>query len=79
ERALESDLPKYLPLWKYAVPPEFASRDWDFTRFGLGERFVYKTIPREEFAEVLDQVRRWGLDQYLKERDFDNLAAPLGA
>ncbi len=79
ERALEADLPKYLPLWKYAVPPEFESRDWDFTRFGRGERFVYKPIPREEFSEVLDQVRRWGLDQYLKERDFDHLAAPLGA
>lgn len=79
ERALETDLPKYLPLWKYAVPPEFETRQWDFNRFGRGERFVYEPIPREEFTEVLDQVKRWGLDQYLKERSFDNLVAPLGA
>jgi NitT/TauT family transport system substrate-binding protein len=79
EQALKADLPKYLPLWKYAVPPEFETHEWDFSRFGPGERFVYEAIPREEFAEVLDQVKRWGLDQYLKERSFDNLAAPLGA
>ena len=79
ERALEADLPKYLPLWKYAVPPEFETQAWDFSRFGRGERFVYKPIPREEFKEVFDQVKRWGLDEYLKERTFDNLAASLGA
>ena len=77
ESALEADLPKYLPLWKYSVPEEFETHDWDFSRFGRGERFVYRPIPREEFTEVLDQVRRWGLDQFIKERDFENLAAPL--
>jgi hypothetical protein len=79
EQSLQANLPKYLPLWKYAVPPEFETHKWDFSRFGRGERFVYEAIPREEFAEVLDQVKRWGLDQYLKERSFDTLAAPLGA
>ena len=79
ERALEADLPKYLPLWKHAVPPEFETHPWDFNRFGRGERFVYKTIPREEFREVFDQVKRWGLDEYIKERAFDKLAASLGA
>jgi NitT/TauT family transport system substrate-binding protein len=79
ERALDADLSKYLPLWKYAVPPEFESHQWDFNRFGRGERFIYQSMPREEFDEVLDQVKRWGLDQHLKERNFDNLVAPLGA
>jgi hypothetical protein len=76
ERALEADLPKYLQLWKYAVPPEFEAGPWEFSRFGRGERFVYKSISRQEFAEVFDQVKRWGLDQYIKELNFENLAAP---
>jgi NitT/TauT family transport system substrate-binding protein len=79
ERALEADLPKYLHLWKYSVPPEFEAGPWDFSRFGRGERFVYKPISRKEFAEVFDQVKRWGLDQHIKERSFENLAAPTGA
>ena len=37
---------KYLPLWKLAVPAEFETyHPWDFSKFGRGERFVYKTHP----------------------------------
>jgi NitT/TauT family transport system substrate-binding protein len=78
ERAMDIDLEKYGPLWKLAVPAEFENtHPWDFTRFGRGERFVYETIPQSEFDEVMDQVKRWGLDQYLKDRSFENLAAQL--
>jgi hypothetical protein len=59
-----------------AVPPEFQDRTWDFTKFGRGERFVYRPIPRQEFDEVLEQVTRWGLDQFLKDRSFDALSYP---
>ena len=79
ERAPEADLPKYLPLWKHCVPPEFQDRQRDTNRFSRGERFVYQPIPREEFDGVFEQVKRWGLDQHLKERSFEKLiyhAAP---
>lgn len=76
EKAMDADLAKYLPLWKLAIPLEFENtHTWDFSKFGRGERFFYKTIPQSEFDEVMDQVKRWGLDQFLKERSFENLAA----
>ncbi len=76
EEALDRDLEKYLPLWKLAVPAEFEHHHpWDFAKFGRGERFVYKRIPQSEFDDTLAQVRRWGLDQFLKERDFGKLTA----
>jgi NitT/TauT family transport system substrate-binding protein len=74
ERALQADLARYLTLWRHSVPAEFRDRPWDFARFGRGERFVYQPIARAEFDEVLAQVERWGLDQFLKERAFDKLA-----
>src|SRR5580704_13727118 len=78
EKAMDADLAKYLPLWKLAVPAEFeTTHRWDFNRFGRGERFVYETIPRSEFDEVMDQVKRWGLDDYLKDKSFENLAAEV--
>ena len=78
EKAMDAEPSKYLPLWKLAVPAEFeTTHPWDFSRFGRGERFVYETIPRSEFDEVMDQVKRWGLDQYLKDREFENLAAEV--
>jgi hypothetical protein len=80
EEAMDADLEKYLPLWKMAVPAEFENyHSWDFSKFGRGERFVYKRIPHEEFEEVFDQVKRWGLDQYLKDRRFKNLAYPVAS
>ena len=79
EEALDADLARYLPLWRLAVPAEFADRAWDFTRFGRGERFVYRPIPHGEFDEVFAQVERWGLDQFAKERSFDAIAFPSGA
>ena len=75
EEALDADLAKYLPLWKLAVPSEFETyHQWDFTSFGRGERFYYQALPRGEFDETLRQVERWGLDQYLKDRDFETLS-----
>jgi NitT/TauT family transport system substrate-binding protein len=76
EQALEAELDKYLPLWDLAVPSEFQDRAWDFSKFGRGERFVHRPIPRQEFDEVLDQVTRWGLDDFLKDRSFDALSYP---
>ena len=73
EQALVADLPKYLDLWKLAVPAEFDNRNWDYARFGRGERFVHQPIPKAELDEILAQVKRWGLDQYLKEHKIENL------
>jgi NitT/TauT family transport system substrate-binding protein len=76
EKAMDANLEKYLPLWKLAVPAEFETyHKWDFSKFGRGERFVYKTIPHSEFDEVMDQVKRWKLDDFLKDRTFEGLQA----
>jgi NitT/TauT family transport system substrate-binding protein len=76
EKAMDADLQKYLPLWKLAVPAEFETyHNWDFSKFGRGERFVYKTIPHSEFDEVMDQVKRWNLDDFLKEKSYEGLSA----
>ena len=74
EAALNADLKKYLPLWEKAVPPEFKDgQRWDYSKFTRGERFVFKPMPRSEFDEVFRQVKRWGLDDHLKERSFERL------
>jgi ABC-type nitrate/sulfonate/bicarbonate transport system substrate-binding protein len=74
EKALNANLKKYLPLWENCVPPEFKdTHKWDYSKFTRGERFVYKPIPRAEFDQTLEQVKRWNLDQYLKEKSFDRL------
>ena len=39
-----------------------------------GERFINKPLPKQEFDEVFSQVERWGLDQYLKDKNPDTLS-----
>ena len=56
------------------MPPEFMGlHKWDFSKFTRGERFVYQPLPQSEFDQTLEQVKRWNLDQYLKEKNFDKL------
>ena len=74
EKALNSNLKKYLPLWEKCIPPDFKdAHKWDYSKFTRGERFVYQPIPQSEFDQTLEQVKRWDLDQYLKERSFEKL------
>jgi len=74
EKALQANLGKYLPLWEKCVPPEFKQGyTWDYSKFTRGERFVYQPLPRAEFDATLEQVERWKLDDYLKERSFEKL------
>jgi hypothetical protein len=74
EKALQSDLKKYLPLWEKCIPPEFKQGyPWKYMEFTRGERFVFNPIPKSEFDQTLDQVKRWGLDDHLRERKFESL------
>ena len=74
EEALEADLPKYLPLWRFSIPGEFEDfHPWDFSKFTRGEKFVNKPLSQTEFDDTLEQVKRWGLDQHLKETRLENL------
>jgi NitT/TauT family transport system substrate-binding protein len=74
---LDRDPASCLALWRHSIPPEFAQHTWDFSRFDLGERFFYQPLPRAEFDELLEQARRWGLDDQMHTREFSELALPL--
>ena len=43
-------------------------------KFSRGERFVNEPIDRAEFDELMAQVVRWGLDDVLEKREFDDIA-----
>jgi hypothetical protein len=74
---MDADLPKYLPLGSSRCPASSRTTTPGISaRFGRGERFVNKPLPRGEFDEVFAQVERWGLDQYLKDRSPETLSYP---
>lgn len=71
---LDRDPAACLPLWHYSIPVEFQNREWDFSRFDIGERFVYEALPRAEFDELLAQAQRWGLDDQMRTHVYEELA-----
>jgi hypothetical protein len=74
---LDEDPASCLPLWRFSIPTEFQDRAWDYNRFDIGERFVYEPLERAEFDEILDAAKRWGLDDYMQARSFEELALPI--
>ena len=77
EADLTADPASCLPLWRYSVPEEFQDHPWDYSRFDAGERFHYEPLPRSEYDEIVQQVERWGLDDYMTDKTFDRLALPV--
>ena len=75
EKALDADLRNTCRSGSMRCRPSSRLSPLGLLEFGRGERFVYKTLPHAEFDEVLDQVKRWKLDDFLKERSYEGLAA----
>ena len=46
-------------------------------RFGRGERFVSTPIGRDEYDRLMQDVRRWKLDDMIEENDFDRIALSI--
>jgi ABC-type amino acid transport substrate-binding protein len=70
ETALQTDLPKYLPIWEKCIPAEFKDRKWNVDSWGQGTRFVLEQYSDEKFETTLGQIERWGLDGYMKKKDL---------
>jgi NitT/TauT family transport system substrate-binding protein len=71
---LDTDPASCLPLWQHSIPAEFKSHPWDYSRFDVGERFFYQSLPRSEFDEILAQSERWGLADQMQQKSFEQLA-----
>jgi hypothetical protein len=74
---LDRDPASCLPLWRYSIPAEFKDYEWDFVSFDVGERFFYEPLPRAEFDQILQDVERWGLDDHMELKVYEDLAAPV--
>jgi hypothetical protein len=77
DEALVAHPDRYLHLWAHNVPPALAG-DFDYTTFGLGERFVWEPYSEEMFREALAFATRWQLDDHVYERSYDRLLVLAG-
>ena len=77
DEALSQRPEAYLHLWERNVPPALAG-DYDYTTFGLGEKFVFEPYSEEMFQDAMDFAKKWGLDEHVKESRYGRLITPAG-
>jgi ABC-type nitrate/sulfonate/bicarbonate transport system substrate-binding protein len=77
DEALSRDPQRYLPLWERNVPPALAG-EYDYSTFGLGEKFVFEPYSEEMFQQALRFAERWGLHTHVWETRYDRLIMPAG-
>jgi hypothetical protein len=73
EQDLKRDATRYLHLWRYSIPAEFADREWDSSKFNEGEHFVHQPFPMDKYHELIAQMERWGLDDVMEDKTFEHL------
>jgi NitT/TauT family transport system substrate-binding protein len=73
--ALSQNPGKYLHLWERNIPPAL-SGDYDYSTFGLGEKFIFEPYSEEMFQEAMDFAKKWGLDDHVQESRYVRLIVP---
>ncbi|MBA2287118.1 MAG: hypothetical protein H0W02_16720 [Ktedonobacteraceae bacterium] len=77
DEALSDNPEKYIHLWERNVPPALKG-DYDYSTFGLGEKFVFEPYTEEMFQHAIRFAERWNLHTHIKENRYDNLIVPAG-
>lgn len=66
---------QYLHLWERNVPPGLKG-EYDYSTFGLGEKFVFEPYTEEMFQRALQFAERWNLHTHIQENQYSHLIVP---
>ena len=77
DEALAQTPEKYIHLWERNIPPALKG-DYDYSTFGLGEKFVFEPYTEEMFQNALQFARKWNLHTYIRDNRYDHLVTFAG-
>ena len=77
DEALSRDPEKYLHLWERNVPPALMG-EYNYSRFGLGEKFVFEPYTEEMFQQALQFAEKWNLHTHIQDNQYSNLTVTAG-
>lgn len=77
DEALAEHPENYLHLWERNVPPALQG-EYDYSTFGLGEKFVFEPYTEEMFQHAIQFAQRWNLHTHIKDDNYDHLIAVAG-
>lgn len=76
DEALAQNPEKYLHLWERNVPPALKG-EYDYSRFGLGEKFVFEPYTAGMFQSAMRFAERWNLHTHVQDRNYDHLIVAI--
>src|SRR5579883_3481395 len=77
DEALTSHPEKYMHLWERNVPLGIKG-DYDYSTFGLGEKFVFEPYTEEMFQHALQFAESWNLHTHVRDNQYGHLTIPAG-
>lgn len=78
DEALSQNPERYLPLWERNIAPALKGA-YDYSTFGLGEKFVFEPYTEEMFQQALQFAERWNLHTHIQENRYNHLIVPAGS
>ena len=77
DEALSGNPEKYMRLWERNVPPALRG-EYDYSTFGLGEKFVFEPYTEEMFQQALQFAEKWNLHTHIQDTQYDHLIVTAG-
>lgn len=77
DEQLSRDPGRYMPLWEHNVPPALKGT-YDYSTFGLGEKFVFEPYTEEMFQRAVQFAETWNLHTHIQENRYNHLIVPSG-
>ena len=77
DEALVRDPERYMPLWERNVPPALKGA-YDYSTFGLGEKFIFEPYTEEMFQQALRFAEKWQLHTHVQDAQYGHLILPAG-
>lgn len=77
DESLSQNPEQYMHLWERNVPPGLKG-EYDYTTFGLGEKFVFEPYTEEMFQGAIHFAQRWNLHTHIRDSQYDHLISVAG-
>ena len=77
DEALSKQPERYMPLWERNIPPTLKG-EYDYSMFGLGEKFVFEPYTEEMFQHAIQFAEKWNLHTHILDNHYDHLTIPAG-
>lgn len=77
DETLSRNPERYLSLWERNVSPALKG-SYDYSTFGLGEKFVFEPYTEEMFQQALQFAEKWKLHTHIQENRYSHLIVSVG-